>query len=409
MCGSHAYPGPVTRPRDMADGASMLSSVRDALFWAPPWLSSVAVLLIAVICALVAHRILFVVFGRAFGDRHPFLRTVVWQTKGPLALALVVFAVAAALQSAPFSETVSASFGRLLLIAFIVLTGWIAHVAVETGSSVYLHRFTAETADTLLARKHITQVRILKRALHTLIVVVTLSAVLMTFEPVRQYGLSLFASAGVAGLVVGLAARPLLTNLIAGIQIATTQPIRIDDQVVIENESGRIEEITSTYVVVRLWDLRRLIVPLTLFIEKPFQNWTRDSTNLIGTVLLYVDFTAPVDAIRAKFMEIVQSSELWDGQVAKLQVTDSRENSIELRALASARSAGDAFDLRCDIREQLIAFLQKEHPAALPHARAESLRVDTPETRQRAQPDSPPDKREDTQQDDERRSRTAAR
>jgi small-conductance mechanosensitive channel len=140
-----------------------------------------------------------------------------------------------------------------------VLTGWIAHVAVETGSSVYLHRFTAETADTLLARKHITQVRILKRALHTLIVVVTLSAVLMTFEPVRQYGLSLFASAGVAGLVVGLAARPLLTNLIAGIQIATTQPIRIDDQVVIENESGRIEEITSTYVVVRLWDLRRLI------------------------------------------------------------------------------------------------------------------------------------------------------
>ena len=162
-------------------------------------------------------------------------------------------------------------------------------------------------------------------------------------------------------------------------------------------------------MVVRLWDLRRLIVPLTLFIEKPFQNWTRDSTNLIGTVLLYVDFTAPVDAIRAKFMEIVQSSKLWDGQVAKLQVTDSRENSIELRALASARSAGDAFDLRCDIREQLIAFLQKEHPAALPHARAESLRVDTPETRQRAQPDSPPDKREDTQQDDERRSRTAAR
>ena len=276
MCGSHAYPGPVTRPRDMVDGASMLSSIRDALFWAPPWLSSVAVLLIAVICALVAHRILFVVFGRAFGDRHPFLRTVVWQTKGPLALALVVFALAAALQSAPFSETVSASFGRLLLIAFIVLTGWIAHVAVETGSSVYLHRFTAETADTLLARKHITQVRILKRALHTLIVVVTLSAVLMTFEPVRQYGVSLFASAGVAGLVVGLAARPLLTNLIAGIQIATTQPIRIDDQVVVENESGRIEEITSTYVVVRLWDLRRLIVPLTLFIEKPFQNWTRE-------------------------------------------------------------------------------------------------------------------------------------
>jgi small-conductance mechanosensitive channel len=231
----------------------------------------------------------------------------------------------------------------------------------------------------------------------------------MTFDPVRQYGVSLFASAGVAGLVVGLAARPLLTNLIAGIQIrATTQPIRIDDQVVVENESGRIEEITSTYVVVRLWDLRRLIVPLTLFIEKPFQNWTRDSTDLIGTVLLYVDFTAPVEAIRARFMEIVQSSKLWDGQVAKLQVTDSKESSIELRALASARSAADAFDLRCDIREQLIAFLQKEHPTALPRARAESSRADTPEARPGARQDAAPSTREDMQLDGERRARTAA-
>lgn len=383
---------------------SMFSSVREALYWAPPWLAGVAVLLIAVICALAVHRVIFFMFGRAFGERHPFLRTLLRQSKGALALALVAFALAAALQSAPFPEAVSAPVGRLLLIAFIVLAGWIAHIAVETGGRIYLHRFTVETADNLLARKHITQVRILKRALHTLIVVVTLSAVLMTFDPVRQYGVSLFASAGVAGLVVGLAARPLLTNLIAGIQIATTQPIRIDDQVVVENESGRIEEITSTYVVVRLWDLRRLIVPLTLFIEKPFQNWTRDSTNLIGTVLLYVDFTAPVEAIRARFMEIVQSSKLWDGQVAKLQVTDSKESSIELRALASARSAADVFDLRCDIREQLIAFLQKEHPTALPRARAESLRPDTPAGRQGAAPST----REDMQQDGERRARTAA-
>jgi hypothetical protein len=213
------------------------------------------------------------------------------------------------------------------------LAGWIAHIAVETGGRIYLHRFAAETADNLLARKHITQVRILKRALHTLIVVVTLSAVLMTFDPVRQYG-----------------------------------------------------------------------VPLTLFIEKPFQNWTRDSTNLIGTVLLYVDFTAPIEAIRARFMEIVQSSKLWDGQVAKLQVTDSKESSIELRALASARSAADAFDLRCDIREQLIAFLQKEHPNALPRARAESWRADGAEARQ----DSAPGMREDTQTGGERRARTAA-
>jgi small-conductance mechanosensitive channel len=191
--------------------------------------------------------------------------------------------------------------------------------------------------------------------------VVTLSAVLMTFEPVHQYGVSLFASAGVAGLVAGLAARPMLSNLIAGIQIATTQLIRIDDQVVVENESGRIEEITSTYVVIRLWDLRRLIVPLSYFIEKPFQSWTRDTTNLIGSVLLYVDFTAPVDAIRARLMEIVKASQL--------QVTDARESTIELRALVSARTAGDAFNLRCEVREQLIGFLQNEHPTALPRMR----------------------------------------
>jgi small-conductance mechanosensitive channel len=356
--------------------ASFFSSIRDALFWTPGWVSGVAVLVLAVIAALAVHRVIFIVFRRAFGDRHPFLRSILLRTKGPLALALVAFALAAALQVAPFDSAVSETFGRLLLIAFIVLAGWIAHVAAETGSSLYLRRFTIEADDNLLARKHVTQVRILNRAVHTLIIVVTLSAVLMTFEPVRQYGVSLFASAGVAGLVVGLAARPVLSNLIAGIQIATTQPIRIDDQVLVENESGRIEEITSTYVVIRLWDLRRLIVPLTYFIEKPFQNWTRDSTDLIGSVLLHVDFTAPVEAIRAKLSEIVQASKLWDGKVVKLHVTDAKENSIELRALASARSAGDAFELRCDIREKLIAFLQSEHPTALPHARAETLRPD---------------------------------
>ena len=352
---------------------SMLSSVREALYWAPPWLSGVAVLLIAVICALAVHRVIFFMFGRAFGERHPFLRTLVRQSKGPLALALVAFALAAALQSAPFPEAVSAPVGRLLLIAFIVLAGWIAHIAVETGARIYLHRFTVETADNLLARKHITQVRILKRALHTLIVVVTLSAVLMTFDPVRQYGVSLFASAGVAGLVVGLAARPLLTNLIAGIQIATTQPIRIDDQVVVENESGRIEEITSTYVVVRLWDMRRMIVPLTYFIEKPFQNWTRESANQIGAVLLNVDYATPVDRVRQKAEEIAKASPFWDGNLVKLQVTDADAVSMQLRVIASARSSSDAFDLRCEIREKLIAYLQRELPEALPRVRQQTL------------------------------------
>jgi small-conductance mechanosensitive channel len=188
----------------------------------------------------------------------------------------------------------------------------------------------------------------------------------MTFDPVRQFGLSLFASAGVAGLVAGLAARPMLSNLIAGIQIATTQPIRIDDEVVVEGQWGRVEEITSTYVVIGLWDLRQLIVPLSYFIEKPFENWTRDSTDLVGAVSFHLDYMVPVERVRAEVMEIVNASPLWDHKIAKLQVFDAKEFSLELRVLVSARTSSAVSDLRLQIREQVIAFLQRECPACLP-------------------------------------------
>jgi small-conductance mechanosensitive channel len=207
-------------------------------------------------------------------------------------------------------------------------------------------------------------------------VLVTFGAALMTFEPVRQYGVSLFASAGVAGIVAGLAARPVLSNLFAGVQLAMTQPIRIDDAVIVEKEWGTIEEITSTYVVVRLWDWRRMIVPLSYFIEKPFQNWTREGSALIGSAMIYVDYRAPVGVIRDKLAEIVKSSKHWDGNVVNLQVTDAKENTIELRCLMSARSAGQAFDLRCEVREKLIDFLQRQHPEALPRQRAELAMIE---------------------------------
>jgi small-conductance mechanosensitive channel len=193
----------------------------------------------------------------------------------------------------------------------------------------------------------------------------------MTFEPVRQYGVSLFASAGVAGLIVGLAARPLLSNLIGGFQIAVTQPIRLDDVVIVEGEWGRVKEITSTYVVLRLWDERDFIVPLTYFMEKPFQNWTRDSAGLIGTVFIYTDYTVPLERLRDKLDEIVKGSALWDRRVAKLQMTEAKESTIELRAIVSARNSGDAWDLRCEVREKLIEYLQREYPTALPRRRNE--------------------------------------
>jgi small-conductance mechanosensitive channel len=167
-----------------------------------------------------------------------------------------------------------------------------------------------------------------------------------------------------------LALQPFLTNLLAGIQIATTQPIRIDDAVIVEGEWGQIEEISSTYVVVKLWDWRRLVLPLTYFIQKPFQNWTRESASLIGTAMFYVDYSAPVEAMRKKLHEILEASKLWDRDVVALQVTDLTERTMQVRCLASARNAGMTFDLRCEVREKMIAFLKAEYPDALPRDRA---------------------------------------
>ncbi len=349
------------------------TQLNDALALVPSPLLSVGILSLAGAIALLIHSTVRRLLRRLLRERPPYLRSFLNNTRGLTQLALLVAALSIALPLTPFDYDSKIVIARMLLIAVIALIGWALIVASHMAADLYLLRYRLDTSDNLLARKHITQVYILRRVTDTLIVLVTLGSALMTFESVRQYGVSLFASAGVAGLVAGLAARPVLSNLIAGLQIAMTQPIRIQDAVVVENEWGVIEEITSTYVVVRLWDLRRLIVPLSYFIEKPFQSWTRQSTSLIGSVLLYVDFTAPVDRLRAKLAEIVKASKLWDGQVVALQVTDAKENSIELRALASARSAADTFALRCEIREKLIDFLQREFPTALPHARAESI------------------------------------
>jgi small-conductance mechanosensitive channel len=191
----------------------------------------------------------------------------------------------------------------------------------------------------------------------------------MTIGAVRQWGVSLLASAGVVGIIAGLALQPFLTNLVAGIQIATAQPIRIDDAVIVEGEWGTIEEITSTYVVVKLWDWRRLILPLTYFIEKPFQNWTRETARLIGTAFIYVDYEAPMDRLRAELERICKASPLWDGDVVNLQVTDITDRVAQVRCLASARSAPVVFDLRCEIREAMLAFLRDHCPEALPQDR----------------------------------------
>jgi small-conductance mechanosensitive channel len=350
---------------------SALITIKNLLDWLPDPLVAVILLALSAALAYSLHKWVRKVTRALLAERYPYIFSMITQMRGVTRLALFIVAMVIAIPVAPLDPSTTQWLARLLLIAVIGLVGWAALTALHIAADLYLGQFRIDVYDNLLARKHITQVRVLQRTGDVLVLVVTFGAALMTFEPVRQYGVSLFASAGVAGIVAGLAARPVLTNLFAGVQLAMTQPIRIDDAVIVENEWGTIDEITSTYVVVRLWDWRRMIVPLSYFIEKPFQNWTREDSRLIGSAMIYVDYRAPVSAIRKKFEEIVRASKDWNKQVVNLQVTDAKERTIELRCIASANSASQAFDLRCEIREKLIDFLQKEHPEALPTQRTE--------------------------------------
>jgi len=294
------------------------------------------------------------------------------RTFRPTSVLLVLLVLGPLVPAVGFPDRLTTVLFYALLITFILTLGWGGIIWVGLFADIYTSRLPSNLDENLRARAQITQVRVLARAIDTLIVLVTIGTALMTIPEVRQYGVSLFASAGAAGIVVGLAARPLLSNLIAGVQIAFTQAIRLEDAVVVEGEWGWIEEITSTYVTVRIWDLRRLILPLTYFIERPFQNWTHHSSSLIGSVFFYVDWSVPVDRVRQKLTDIAQQSQLWDGATLALQVTDiSRTGVVELRALVSARNAARTWDLRCEVREKLMVWLQQEFPYALPRVRVE--------------------------------------
>ncbi|MGB3808905.1 MAG: mechanosensitive ion channel domain-containing protein [Parvibaculum sp.] len=363
-----------------SDIANILDTWRIAMqTWLPAPLFGILLMLFAAFVALAFHRLIIRSVRRLLGSRYSFVSSLLGRTQKVSRLALVIFLLGAALPLAGFSDEATARVAQILLAAFIILIGWTTIIACELSADLYLRRFRLDEVDNLLARKHVTQTRILKRALETMIVLITAATALMTFESVRQFGVSLFASAGAAGLIVGLAARPLFANLIAGVQIAMTQPIRVDDALIVEGEWGRVEEITSTYVVIKIWDWRRLIVPLAYFLEHPFQNWTRHSASLIGVVYLHLDYTAPIERLREKLAEFAKASPLWDGDVVKLQISDTKERTIEVRALVSAASSGDAWDLRCEIREKLIDFLQREHPHALPVQRVELAKDTIPE------------------------------
>ena len=268
-------------------------------------------------------------------------------------------------------------FKQAASLGLIGAVGFVFFQLANAVEEAVLNQFRIDVKDNLEARKVYTQVKVLKKIAVVVIVLFTSASMLMVFDSVRQLGTSILASAGVLGIIVGFAAQRSIATVLAGFQIAITQPIRLDDVMIVENEWGRIEEITLTYVVVLIWDQRRLIVPINQFIEKPFQNWTRVSADILGSVFFYTDYTVPVEALRPEIERMVKANKDWDGRFWNLQVTDTTERTLQLRVLATAADASKAWDLRCALREQVVAFLQEKYPQSLPRLRAELRQTST--------------------------------
>lgn len=292
----------------------------------------------------------------------------------PAAVALPLLFLSVAVTTTPLPQEWIGRIRHGLGIGVLLCLVWLALRAVGAFELAVLRRYPVDVADNLHARRVQTQARVLSRMVQIAIMLVGGALILMTFPAIRQIGATLLASAGIAGVVAGLAAKPVFGNLIAGLQIALTQPIRLDDVVIVEGQWGRVEEITSSYVVVRIWDERRMVVPLQWFIENPFQNWTRTSAELLGDVLLWLDYRTPMPDVRAELDRICRSDPRWDGRVCVAQVTDTDRATIAVRLLVSARNSGELFDLRCAVRERMIDYLNAEHPEALPRIRANVVR-----------------------------------
>lgn len=334
-----------------------------------PWLATAVAALIAVTAAAIVHRIASLIALRATRGL-PVLHRVVQVCVPVVRVLLPLAALQLVWVAAPNDQAYIGTVRHAGGLALIAAVAWLLITGIGGLADGVIARYPADVEDNLTARRIATQARVLSRTAMTGVLMAALALMLMTFPGARQVGASLLASAGVVGIVAGLAARPVFSNMIAGLQIALAQPIRIDDVLIVEGEWGRVEEITGTYVVLRIWDERRLIIPLQWFIENPFQNWTRTGSEILGTVFLYADYRMPLDPLREELDRILATAPEWDQRVKVLQLTDVSERTIQIRVLVSARSSGLAFDLRCRVREALVAFMQREYPDCLPQTRA---------------------------------------
>jgi small-conductance mechanosensitive channel len=345
----------------------------------PPAARVAAVLAGAVVLGLVAYAAIFrgaERLGRRAPALYVFDGALLRRTRRPTRMLFPLLAVrwSLPLLAGPLAPRTLAVVEDLL---YVLLVGAVARVLVAlTGvlDDVTAQRLEAAGTDNLRARAVRTEVGVLRRVLVIVIAVVAFVTAMGRFERFEGLGTGLVASAGVLGIVISIAAQRPLGNLVAGIQLALAQPIRVGDSVVVENEWGTVEEITLTYVVVRIWDARRLVLPISHFFERPFQNWTRTTAQIVGTVFLYVDYAAPVDDIRRECERVVRASPLWDGQVFALQVTDATDRALQLRAIMSSRNASQSWDLRCEVREKLVDYVRRAHPGALPRVRVAGRR-----------------------------------
>jgi small-conductance mechanosensitive channel len=333
------------------------------------WPTIFAAAVVAAVVAMVLHTLVRAVLRRAVRG-NVIVSCMLERTQRAAGFAWPLLAMQVVWAAAPNDLDGIAAIRHLNGILLIVTLTALVMGVIGGLADGLIQRNPVDVEDNLHARRVATQTRVLSRSAQVLVLIGGTSMVLMTFPGMRQLGASLLASAGVLGIIGGLAARPVFSNLISGLQLALAQPLRLDDVLIVNGEWGRVEEITGTYVVLRIWDERRLIVPLQWFIENPFENWTRTGANILGTVFLHVDYATPVDAIRAEARRLVEAAPEWDQRVFGVQVTDATERTMQVRILVSAANSGKAFDLRCKVREGVLAFLAREYPQCLPLLRS---------------------------------------
>ncbi|MEQ5836325.1 mechanosensitive ion channel domain-containing protein [Marinobacter sp. NFXS9] len=333
--------------------------------WLLPGLTALA----AVAATYVAYRLSLALI-RHFTDSRTVPRLFLDAAARALGVVSCLLVLNGMLNAVPDDLPLLPGFQQMATLLLILALTWAAVRLTSAIGEVIVHLNPVLEGQWKRARKVETQTRFLVRCLNVLIVIIGLGAALMTFESVRQLGASLLASAGVGGIILGFAARPVLSNLLAGMQIALTQPFRIDDVLYVQGEWCWVEEVTATYVVLRVWDLRRLIVPLQWFIENPFQNWSRNTADMLGTVFIWVDYTMPVEPLREEFGRLLRTTRQWDGNVELVQVTDSSDQAMQIRFLMSAPDSSQSWELRCIIREGLVTYIQQHYPEQLPRVRA---------------------------------------